>query len=185
MNMWSFACPDCKEVREGQFADFQEGQICAFEGRLIGGPIRLFRDEGGGFPGGHKQGGLPGGPIFLSRGRRRRTSWRANLFRHKEGRLPGEFAEHRGGQKGGLPGGPIAYLGHKEGGLPAFWRASVAYSGDNEEGFLGQFADLGTKKEQLGFSRKEHPGGPVQKKKDGGFPGGPVCLSRGQRRRTS
>ena len=62
------------------------------------------------FPG-DKEGGLPGGPVCLSRGQRRRTSWRASLLilkTKKEDFLEGQFA-FPGDEEGGLPGGQVCF----------------------------------------------------------------------------
>ena len=80
-------------IKKEDFLDFLEGQFAC--------------------PG-DKEGGLPGGPVCLSRGQRRRTSWRANLLipgAKKEDFLEGQFVSP-GDKEGGLPGGP-----DKEGGL--------------------------------------------------------------------
>ena len=161
MRASSFSSPG--DFLEGQFAypgtkkeDFLESKFAypGKEGRLLG---------------------LPGGPVCLSRGQRRRTSWRASLLipeTKKEDFLEGQFA-YPGDKAGGLPGGPVCFsrgqrrrtswrAGQRR---RTSWRANLLIPGTKKEDFLkGQFASPGDK--------------------EGGLPGGPVCLSRGQRRRT-
>ena len=151
---------------------------------------------------GDKEGGLPGGPVCLSRGQRRRTSWKASLLMPGQRRrtswrasllIPGtkkeDFLEghsvylenkegglaYPGDKEGGLPGGPVCFSRKQR--RRTSWRASLLILKTKKEDFLeGQFLIPGTKKQDFLEGQFD---------KEGGLPGGPVCLSRGQRRRTS
>ena len=103
------------------------------------------------FPG-DKEGGLPGGPICLSRGQRRRTSWRASLFlpgtkkedflegrTKKEDFLEGQFA-YPGDKEGGLPEGPVCFFRGQR--RRTSWRASLLIPGTKKEDWLVQDLDF-------------------------------------------
>ena len=147
--------------------DFLEGQF-AYPGDKEGGPVKEGGLPGGlefAYPGdkegllipgtkkedfledqfaylGDKEGGLHGGPICLSRGQRRRTSWRASLFlpgTKKEDFLEGQFA-YPGDKEGGLPG-QFASWGQRRKisrgqRRRTSWRASLLIPGTKKEDFL-------------------------------------------------
>ena len=137
---------------------------------------------------GAKEGGLPPGLICLSRGQRRRTSWRASLLiqgTKKKDFLEDQFACPGTKKEDFFLEGQFAYPGDKEGGLPG---GPICLSRGQRRRTSWPVCFLGTKKEDLPGTKKEdflegqfaYPGD-----KEGGLPGGPVCFSRGQRRRTS
>ena len=171
--------------------DFLEGQIAYLETKkeeFLEGQFAYPRDkkvpEGQFAYPGDKEGRLPGGPVCLSWQQRRRTSRRASLLllgTKKEDFVEGQFA-YPGNKEGGLPGGPVC-LSWGQRRIPS-WRASLLILGTkSSKNFLeGQCLFWQQRRRTCPLPERRFA---FRGDKEGGFPGGPVCLSWEQRRRPS